>query len=82
MNTPDFKTSQERDDYFRDHADYYTLIKKGGVGVYDRTEYLTLDSARKAGQTKNTVGGTGLMIYAVIGEQSAFVEGIKPLERK
>ena len=75
---PDFKTSDERDKYFRDNAEYFTLVKKSGVGTYERIEFKSLDAARKAGQTKATIGGGGWMIYAVIGEQSAFVEGIKP----
>lgn len=82
MNTPDFQTYQERDAYFKDHADYYTLVKKAGVGVYDRTEYKTLAEAQKAGQTKLLIGGGGWMIYAVIGEQSAYVEAVKPKETK
>lgn len=75
---PDFKTWQERDIYFRDNADYFTLVKKVGVGNYERTEYKSLADARKAGHTKATVGGGGWLIYAVIGEQSALVEAIKP----
>lgn len=75
---PDFKSHDERDNYFREHAEYFTLIKKAGVGVYDRSEYKTLAEARKAAHTKATIGGGGWMIYAVIGQQSAFVEAIKP----
>lgn len=74
---PDFKSWEERDAYFREHADYYTLVRKSGVGQYDRSEHKTLDAAQKAGHTKALVGGGGWMIYAVIGEQSAFVETIK-----
>lgn len=75
---PDFKSIEERDKYFRDHADYFTLVKKGGVGHYERNEYLTLAEAQKAGHTKATISGGGWIIYAVIGQQSAFVEAIKP----
>lgn len=75
---PDFKSIAERDAYFRDHADHFTLVKKAGVGNYDRSEYKSLDEARKAAHTKVTIGSGGWMIYAVIGEQSAFVEAIKP----
>jgi len=74
---PDFKSYTERDTYFRDHAEYFTLVKKAGVGNYDRSEFKTLAEAEKAGQTKAIVGGGGWMIYAVIGEQSAFVKAIK-----
>ena len=76
---PDFKSHDERDAYFRDNADYFTLIKKSGVGNYERHEYKKLADAQKAGHTKATIsGGGGWLIYAVIGEQSALVEAIKP----
>ena len=73
MNPPDFKTWQERDAYFKDHADYYTVIKKDGVGTYDREEHNKLEDAIKAAQTRALIGGGRYMIYAVIGQQSAFV---------
>lgn len=70
---PDFKSFQERDDFFRDNADYFTVVKKSGVGLYDRVEAKTLEEAKRKAQTKITIGGGRWMIYAVIGEQSAFV---------
>ncbi len=75
---PDFKTSDERDEYFRDNAEYFTLVRKAGVGHYERSEYKSLAEAEKAGITKATIGGGGWLIYAVIGEQSALVKAIKP----
>lgn len=73
---PEFKTYQERDLYFKENADYFTVIKRAHVGVYDRTEVKTLEEAVKQAQTKHTIGGGGYMIYAVIGEQSAFVRTV------
>ena len=73
---PDFKTSNERDSFFRDHADYFTVIKKEGVGHYARDERKTLDEAVALAKTKITIGGGRYMIYAVIGEQSAFVKSV------
>lgn len=82
MNVPDFKTYQERDAYFKEHASFYTLVKKTGVGIYSRSEYKTLADAQKAGQTKVLIGGGGWMIYAVMADgQSAFVESVKPKEK-
>lgn len=72
----DFKSSQERDDYFRDNAEYFTVVKKSGVGHYDRSEYKSLAEATAAAQTKATISGGGWMIYAVIGQQSAFVTSV------
>lgn len=74
QNLPDFKTYQERDEYFKQHAEYYTLVKKDGVGNYQRDERKTLEEIDKLAQTKRTIGGGRYMVYAVIGEQSAFVK--------
>lgn len=74
---PDFKSHQERDDYFRDNADYFTIVKKAGVGAYARDERNSLAEAEALAKTKITIGGGRYMIYAVIGEQSAFVKTIQ-----
>ena len=73
---PDFQTYQERDEYFRDHADFFTLIKKDGVGHYERSEGATLAEIEKLAHTKISVGGGKYLVYAVIGGQSAFVKTI------
>lgn len=73
---PDFKTSDDRDNYFRDHADYFTVVKKQGVGHYARSEYKTLAEAANAANTKAAISGGGWLIYAVIGQQSAFVASV------
>jgi hypothetical protein len=73
---PDFQTFQDRDDYFRDNADFFTLVNKTGVGNYSRDEYKKLAEAEAAAKTKITIGGGRYLIYAVIGEQSAFVKAI------
>lgn len=73
---PDFKSHAERDEYFREHADYFTVIKKAGVGHYSRDESKTLAEAEALVKVKQTIGGGNYMIYAVIGEQSAFIKGM------
>lgn len=74
---PDFQSIQERDDYFRENADYFTLVNKSGVGVYNRDERKSLAEIESLAKTKQTIGGGRYMIYAVIGEQSAFVKTVK-----
>jgi hypothetical protein len=74
---PDFATYQERDEYFKKHADYFTVVAKHGM-TYERMQYNTLEDALKAAHTKATIAGGGWMIYAVIGHQSAFVQAVKP----
>lgn len=73
----DFTSHEDRDNYFRDNADYFTVVKKTGVGVYDRDECKSLADAEALAKTKQTIGGGSYMIYAVIGEQSAFVKAIR-----
>ena len=72
---PDFQTYQERDKYFLENADYFTVIKKDGVGYYDRTELKALAQAQAVVKLKQTLGGGNFLIYAVIGQQSALVQG-------
>ena len=79
MNPPDFKTSDERDKWFLEHADYFTCIKKEGVGNYNRSETSTLAEAENLVKTRQAVGGGNYLIYAVIGQQSALV---KPMPYK
>lgn len=74
---PDFKSYQERDKYFAENADYFTVVNKAGVGVYDRSEIKTLAEAEALAKTKITIGGGRYMIYAVVGEQSAFVKTVQ-----
>lgn len=76
MNLPEFQSYQERDAYFKEHADHFTLVKKAGVGHYSRDEAKTLAEIEKLAQTKITVGGGRYLVYAVIGQQSAFVKTI------
>ena len=73
---PDFKSHEERDNYFREHADYFTVIKKTGVGTYSRDECKSLAEAENLVKTKQAIGGGNYLIYAVIGVQSAFVKGM------
>ncbi len=81
-NMPDFKSHDERDIYFREHAEYFTVVKKEGIGNYKRDECYTLAEAENLAKTRQAVGGGNYMIYAVIGEQSAFVKGITEGNKK
>ena len=74
---PDFKTSQERDDYFAQHADYFTIIKWRSMGQSERTECKSLEEAEKLAATKVRLLGGRYMVYAVIGEQSALAKLVK-----
>jgi len=71
---PDFQTYQERDAWFAANADYFTIVKKDGVGHYARDETKTLTAAETLAKTRHTISRRKYMIYAVVGEQSAFVK--------
>ena len=73
---PDFKSHAERDAYFADNADYFTVVSKTGVGSYSRDETKTLAQAESLAKTRQLVGGGRYMIYAVIGTQSAYVKSV------
>ena len=82
MNMPDFKSHDERDKWFAEHADYYTCIKKEGVGHYNRSETATLAEAELLVKTRQTLGGGNYLIYAVVAEQSALVKAMPYKEGK
>lgn len=73
---PEFKTYQERDAWFLQNADYFTVIKKEGVGHVARDEVKTLADAEILARIRQAIGGGNYMIYAVVGEQSAFVKAV------
>lgn len=73
---PVFNSNTERDDYFRENAEQYTLVCKAGLG-YERHSFKTLQEALKAGQVKQHVGGNGWLVYGVINGQSSLVATVK-----
>lgn len=74
---PDFKSSQERDKWMVDHADYFTVGRRS-KGRYERFELPTLPEAEKlAGRMANEAKAP-YMIYAVAGIHDAFVKAVKP----
>ena len=75
---PDFKSHEERDAFFKEHAQYYSVVAKVGVGKYERLEAYTLAEAEKLAPTKALISGKGWLRYSVIGEQSALVKAVKP----
>ena len=73
---PDFKSSEERDRFFLENSDYFTVIRKTGVGTYERSELKNLEYAQKVAEMKRHLFGGNYLIYAVIGSQSALVQTV------
>lgn len=76
VSMPDFKSWQERDAFFAANADYFTIVRKSGVGSYERSEAKSLAQAEALAKTKQSINGGNYLIYAVLNEQSALVMAI------
>ncbi len=73
-----FKTDAERSDWIQAHADYWTAIGYGTTCRYERQEHDTLEGARSVAHVLlKTDPGARVLIYAVTGVQSCYVETVK-----
>jgi hypothetical protein len=74
IQLPDFKTAKERDQYFLENAEMFTVIRRLSPYSVDRHECKGyLEATRLADKlTKDT--GRIYMIYAVIGPYDSFCE--------
>lgn len=73
-----FKTDAERSAWIQAHADYWTAIGFGEIGRYERQEYPSVEGARKGAAVLLEMDPTArILIYAVSGVQSTYVETIK-----
>ena len=76
---PDFKTAQDRDNWIKAHADYWTTVRFHGRGHYERREFKDLPSAEAAARRMATESNSRpVMIYAVAGEHDAFITSVHP----
>jgi CRISPR/Cas system-associated endonuclease/helicase Cas3 len=72
--TLDFETYQERDDWIREHADIYTVVRYLGPRLgYERHETKTLAAAEALARRMATEAGKPYLIYAVAKQRDAFV---------
>ena len=76
-----FQSDVERSAWIQAHADYWSIIwfrGEGSPGHYDRAEEPTLDEARGLARWALTQDPSSrLVLYAVSGVQSCYVETIK-----
>jgi hypothetical protein len=75
---PDFKSIEERDTWFRDNADYFTVVRHNGHGNYTKIECNSLKEALYTAKWLATKHDNTWMIYAVVGVSDAFVRMITP----
>lgn len=74
-----YGSSDERDRYMIDHADYFTVGRRlGPFRGYERYEVKSLSEAENLAGRMATLSNKVYMIYAVAGIHDAFVKAIHP----
>jgi len=73
---PDFHTTEQRDRYIRDHADYFAVSYRTR-NLRIRTEHAALEEARVVASFIARAVQKPLMIYAVLGCYDALVETVQ-----
>jgi hypothetical protein len=79
LHLPDFKTSDERTEYIKNNADYFSITwRKDRKNV--KLEYNTLETARHAASLfhKSKFVVVPILIYAVLGPYDSWVENVSP----
>lgn len=74
----EFKTHQERSQWIKDNADYWTIVHHQGYGKYERHERHTQDEAMKLARELADTRDCIWMIYAVAGNSDTYVDMVKP----
>lgn len=76
---PDFQSSQERTDYIKNNADYFTISFR--MGMRNNTfEFEDLDTARMNAVLSAMTLKQPVMIYAVIYPYDTWIESVKPTQ--
>lgn len=74
-----FESSQERERWIVDNADYFTVVRyQGPLRGYERHEVPTLAAAHATARKLLAGGGKPYMIYAVAGIYDCYVATVKP----
>ncbi len=74
---PDFATIQDRDNWVKENADFFTVIRYLGPRVgYERHEVKTLPEAEALAGRMSTEAGRPYLIYAVAGQYDAFLKWV------
>lgn len=74
LQTLDFKTAKERDEYIINNSDYFTVVRHlGPRRGYERHEVKTLVEAETLARRMAKEAGKPYIIYAVAGLRDAMV---------
>ena len=74
---PDFQSPEQRQQYFKEHADVYTVSCRYR-GIRHRSEHQTLEAARTAAEYVAKIAGRPAIIYGVIGDSGEWLENVQP----
>ena len=75
---PTFTNEKDRHNWIVKHANYFTVVRFHGGGVYERYEVPRLETAKHLAQTLNLDRlGRPWMIYACTDHMDTFVEAVK-----
>lgn len=79
MSVPIFETYQQRDEWIKDHADYFTVVRYLGPRVgYERHEVKSFSEAEALAGRMSEASGRIYLIYAVCGIRDAFIKKVDP----
>jgi hypothetical protein len=74
---PDFRTPKEKQAYFRDNADFFSATCRVD-GFPQTTRHATIEEARETALTRAKAWNKPVIIYAVIGLSSEWLENVEP----
>ena len=75
----DFESSVARDEYMRENADYFTVVRYLGPGKgYERHECPTVEVAMSLARRIADEAGKAYLIYAVSGIHDGYVTTVHP----
>lgn len=78
-----FESYRDRDDWIRDNAKYFTVVRHLGRGKYERVEKPTLQEAQETAGCMAQEAKRPYIIYAVTeGGHAAFVQSVMPTEEE
>ncbi len=75
---PDFKSINERDQYFLEHAEMFTVVRRLSPYSIDRYGCRNFSAAERLATELAAKFQKPYMIYAVIGPYDSFVEAVHP----
>jgi len=74
---PDFRTADERQQWFRQNAEHFTATCRAGTVSY-KSEHKSLDEARSTATQLAKIMKKTIMLYGVVNSYDQWLENVKP----